>query len=246
MSLVSVKHTFVAYKKILKELSLVKRILNYLIQAFFLGYYVYLICTHLNSTVRLVLYSILLIVLIVSFIFELCVKDKKDDTKKIKKLRKANKKRFRLFIQIIKYLAKLGTIVIAIIEIIVYGGTDLAIILLAVSIIMFLLKLGADIGIYLVEKYATMMYFAVKLDIENSDAIKAVSNIVREAKGIEEGNETEFYTDAELKIINNLKEEVGDSGDTITTNSKKGRLGKRLLKFATRKVVNNLVNKDNE
>ena len=219
MSLITVKHTYLAYKMVLKELSILKKVLNYIIQTFFLGYYVYLIVTHLDSPVRLALYSVLLVVLIVSFIIDLCVRDKENDTRKAKKLRKENKKKIRFGMSIVKYLVKVATIVLTIVDLIVYGVSDLALILLAVSIVMLIASVASDVAIYLVEKYASMMYLAVKLDIESSEAIKMVSDIVKETKGQESISDEEYYTDAELKTIEYLKEEAGDNLEPVEENN---------------------------
>jgi len=245
MSLITVKHTYLAYKMILKELSILKKVLNYIIQAFFLGYYIYLIVTHLDSVVRLVLYSVLLAVLVASFIIELCVRDKDTDTRKEKKERKENKKKVQLGIKIVKYLAKIGTIVLTVIDIVFYGGTDLAIVLLAVSIIMLVLKVAADVAIYLVEKYASMMYLAVKLDIEQSEAIKMVSDIVKETKGQQTLSDEEYYTESELKTIELLKEEAGDNLEPAPIEEKKKeKLGTRIFKSIAKRAIVKTIKKD--
>lgn len=242
MSLITVKHTYSAYKMILKELSILKKVANYLIQAFFLGYYVYLILTNLDSVVRLVLYSVLLAALIVSFIIELSIRIKKDDTRRNKKIRKQNKKRIQFGISIVKYLANLGTIVLTIIDIVLNGATDLAIVLLAVSIILFVLKIVLDIAIYLIEKYVSMIYLAVKLDIEHSEAIKMVSDLVKESKGQEAITDEDFYTDSELKTIEVLKEQAGDN-DEVEQPKKKEGFGTKIFKKVARKAISKSINK---
>ena len=244
MSLITVKHTYLAYKMVLKELSILKKVLNYIIQTFFLGYYVYLIVTHLDSPVRLALYSVLLVILIVSFIIDLCVRDKENDTRKAKKLRKENKKKIRFGMSIVKYLVKVATIVLTIIDLIVYGVSDLALILLAVSIVMLIASVASDVAIYLVEKYASMMYLAVKLDIESSEAIKMVSDIVKETKGQESISDEEYYTDAELKTIEYLKEEAGDNLEPVNENNKKDSFGKKIFKSIAKKAISKTINKE--
>ncbi|MCQ3035931.1 MAG: hypothetical protein MJ248_06960 [Bacilli bacterium] len=244
MSLITVKHTYLAYKMILKELSILKKVLNYIIQTFFFGYYVYLIVTHLDSPVRLALYSVLLVVLIVSFIIDLCVRDKENDTRKAKKTRKENKKKIRFGMSIVKYLVKVATIVLTIIDLIVYGVSDLALILLAVSIVMLIASVASDVAIYLVEKYASMMYLAVKLDIESSEAIKMVSDIVKETKGQESISDEEYYTDAELKTIEYLKEEAGDNLEPVKENNKKDSFGKKIFKSIAKKAISKTINKE--
>lgn len=244
MSLITVKHTYLAYKMVLKELSILKKVLNYIIQTFFLSYYVYLIVTHLDSPVRLALYSVLLAVLIVSFIIDLCVRDKENDTRKVKKTRKENKKKIRFGMSIVKYLVKVATIVLTIIDLVVYGVSDLALILLAVSIVMIIASVASDVAIYLVEKYASMMYLAVKLDIENSEAIKMVSDIVKETKGQESISDEEYYTDAELKTIEYLKEEAGDNLEPVNENNKKDSFGKKIFKSIAKKAISKTIKKE--
>ena len=96
MPLITIKHTQAAYSKIKKELSTLKTVINYIVQALFLAYYVYLLVTKIGSIVHIVLYSVLLAVLVISFILELCMKDKQEDTIKEKKIRKQNKKIIKL------------------------------------------------------------------------------------------------------------------------------------------------------
>ena len=240
MPLITIKHTQAAYSKIKKELSTLKTVINYIVQALFLAYYVYLLVTKIGSIVHIVLYSVLLAVLVISFILELCMKDKQEDTIKEKKIRKQNKKIIKFVIKIVKYLAKIGTIVVAIIDIWLNGGTDLGLILVAVSIIMVLMNILVDGIVYLAEKYFSMLYLAVQLDIDNSEAIQVVNNIIKEVKGEEE--KEQYFTNKEIKTMDYLKNSVSTNEEDT---KKKPTLGQRLIKSIAKKAIKKAL-KNNE
>lgn len=213
MAFVTVKHSTTAYKLIMRELSLFKRILNILIQTVFFAYYIYLLVTKIDSLGYTISYAILLAVMVASIIIELSMRGKSDETKNEKKKRKHNKAKIDLVVKIIKYLAKVATIVLAVIDIALHGGSDLSIILIAVSTLLLIVQITADIVFHFLKRYFTMMYYAVKMDLEQSEGVQYVTGLYHKMKGDEDAPkeiEEPYLTESEKKTIELIKEQSGD------------------------------------
>lgn len=249
MAFVTVKHSTTTYKLILHELTTFKKILNIVIQSVFLAYYIYLICTHTDNIPYIVCYSMLLGVLVASAIIEFIMRGKDDESKNEKKKRKHNKRIADLIIKIVKYVAKVGTIVLAVIDIVMNTGTDLAIILVALSTTLLVVQIIMDIVFYFLRRYFTMMYYAVKMDLEQSEGVQYVTGLYRQMKGEEAPQEIEepYLTESEKKTIEMIKEQSGDNDvPEVVEEPKKKKKGlfARMAEKAIIKAGQKALNKD--
>lgn len=152
------ENTVASYKKTVNRINIAKLIINGVFQLFFLFYYIYLIYTHKDSLGYLVCYSILLGVLVVSFIIEILLMNKIDDTKEEKKDKKAKRKKTKNAVKIIKYLIKFATICIAFADIKANGGTPNAILLMSFSVGVFTMQIMFSIIIHLLKKSFSRMF----------------------------------------------------------------------------------------
>lgn len=146
------ENTVASYKRTMTRINITKLIINGCFQLFFLIYYIYLITTHKDSTDYMICYSILLGVLVVSFIIEIILMDKVDDTKEEKKSKKNKKKKTKSVVKIIKYIVKIATIYIAMRDIRLNGGTHMATLLVYWSILVLCMQLTFEIIMFAIRK----------------------------------------------------------------------------------------------
>ena len=66
----------------------------------------------------------------------------------------------------------------------------------------------------------------------------------KETKGQESISDEEYYTDAELKTIEYLKEEAGDNLEPVKENNKKDSFGKKIFKSIAKKAISKTINKE--
>ncbi len=114
---------------------------------FFLIYYIYLIYTNAveSSWGYVACYSALLVVSIVSFIVEITLMNWGDDTKEDKKTKKGRKKRRDTFAKVVKYLVKIGMLVITFYDIKANGATPTASIMFNWSLILLSIQLTFEL-----------------------------------------------------------------------------------------------------
>ena len=83
---------------------------------FFTGFYIYKIVTNVGHPFYLTAYIVFLVLTLLTAVIELIFMRRQDDDKETKKEKKLKRKRAKFIIKILKYVVKLATIIIAIIE----------------------------------------------------------------------------------------------------------------------------------
>lgn len=205
-SLISTKHTTAAINLIKKQLQKISKVLNIVIQIFFICYYIFLIATNYNRIVYLVIYSCLFVVTLTGFIMEL-VLSKKDAEEK-KKIKKKTKYIFKG----IKYSARIIIIALAIYEISTVEVTSVKVVMTAFSILLFIIQIAAEVVINLAINYINYLKLAIQLDMENSSLLKIVapkktfSKFTGSIASNMEGEEK--YTEKEQERISLIKDEI--------------------------------------
>ena len=105
MALVETRHTFAALEKIKRDLSKFVRIISTCSMILFFVYYIYLLITNLSSTIHIVVYSVLFITVVASFIIELIIGSHKKGSKKEMKLNKEKRSTASQIIKLIKIIS---------------------------------------------------------------------------------------------------------------------------------------------
>ena len=83
---------------------------------FFTGFYIYKIVTSVGHPFYLTAYIVFLVLTLVTAVVEIIFIRRKDDDKETKKEKKLKRKRAKFIIKIGKYIVKLATIIVTIIE----------------------------------------------------------------------------------------------------------------------------------
>lgn len=205
-SLISTKHTTAAINLIKKQLQKISKVLNIVIQIFFICYYIFLIATNYNRIVYLVIYSCLFVVTLTGFIMEL-VLSKKDNEEK-----KKIKKKTNYIFKGVKYSARIVIIALAIYEISTVEVTSVKVVMTAFSILLFIIQIAAEVVITLAINYINYLKLAIQLDMENSSLLKIVapkktfSKFTGSLASNMEGEEK--YTEKEQERISLIKDEI--------------------------------------
>lgn len=209
MKPIETKHTMAAIEKIKKDLSFFTFVLSYLSMIVFAVYYIYLIIINATITIYLVVYSILFMTVLASFITELILKQKENDSRKKTRIKLEKRRLVGNIIKIFKYLAKSITIGIVIYEIFKNPEFQLSLLMNIVSIAMLVIQLISEFVIYFVKKYIDYFKFALEMDFDSSFVLRLVNRKMVKAKALEsltyEIKGESMYTKQELKIINTLK-----------------------------------------
>lgn len=167
MALISYENTYGVILKIKKDLTKLLTIIDTIVQLIFLIFYSYSIYTNLNNTIMLIIYSSLFLIALIYFIYHLITLNKKSETKK----------KVKVFVRYFKYIIKFITITIAIFDLIKFGITPTQKIMTMISIISLTIQILLEIIKKLIFYYIDLFIFAIKMDYDNSQAIKTIAKI---------------------------------------------------------------------
>lgn len=174
----------------------------------FLGFYGYMIYANIvgNGTIRLIVYSSLAIILIVSTIFDIMFYPGKLKNMNFidKKKMKENKKLKRDVLLVIKTIIKALSLGYALYEILVLDSSKSKIILLILSTIAFIFQLIVYFVSDLIVRYANYIMMGINLDIENSGAYIMIN---KDSRDIIKANQL-LRTKDDEEVIKEIKEQA--------------------------------------
>ncbi len=210
MPLISYTNTYGVFLKLRKDISLIQRIIEILVQLIFLVYSGYLLFSNLNNISYFTIYCILFFISLLYFIFDMFVIFKKN-----KYIKKHIKPRVHKTVKYIKYIIKLAIIIMAIVEIYSLGNsTDIKKITTIASIISLIVQISIDLITRFILKYIDLFIESLKMDYENSTVLKEIKkgyNTINDIK--ENGFKNLFLGNKNNKAI-----------DTDTSNLENNRL----------------------
>ena len=156
-------NTYGVLKKLNHDVVLTERIVETILQIFFLFYYAYLIYNNVNSFLYLIIYSCLSTVSIIYFIFYVIglVSDNKYYKKRVKPLVKR-------IVTVIKYMIRIFTIVVAFVEMYKDPISDFERIINIVSLVSLGIQIAVSIISHFVSKYIDLFITSIKMDYEKS------------------------------------------------------------------------------
>ena len=170
MPLISYTNTYGVFLKLRKDISLIQRIIEILVQLIFLAYSGYLLFSNLNNISYFIIYCILFFISLLYFIFDMFVIFKKN-----KYIKKHIKPRVYKSVKYIKYIIKLAIIIMAIVEIYSLGNsTDIKKITTIASIISLIVQISIDLITRFILKYIDLFIESLKMDYENSTVLKEI------------------------------------------------------------------------
>ncbi len=198
-------HSLNALKYIKNELNTLKKILNIVVQIVFFIYCAYLVFSNLDSLAYIIIYSLIFVSTLLTFIIEPVYKVDISDSKAIKRLKRKERKFALLFIKSLKYLCKMASIIVAIIEIALQGATDLSIIATIVSGIILIVQIIFDVIVVLVTRYTNILQLAIEEDIRSSKTIQFFLKFNHKEYLDELNEDKKTYTEDELAILSKLE-----------------------------------------
>ena len=205
----SPSHTTSALSLIVKELKLIFKVTNIIVQVLLLGYYGLTIYANIDRPILMPLYCVLAGVSLIAFVVELVLSNKKDENEDAqkKKARKLNRKARKIFFGILKYITRITILVIVVVNLSQHGGTDLDIITTCLSAILIIANIIVDILVTLVERYITIIRIGFMSDMQGNGI---VPSLVRKFTKdfIDYNNALGDLTDNEKKMLNNIHTEV--------------------------------------
>ena len=185
-------HTRSSLDRVRRQLVLLTRLVSFITQLFFIGYYIYLIFINIDKKAFLIIYSSLLTLSVVMLIVEVVYLFNRDGTRLEKRRAVENKRKLSLASKIIKTLLKLAVIILSGYEIYTFGATNFQIITFVIMIMFFLVNIIVNIITTIVIQDIDMIRLSFEMDIQKS---RILSKIVGEKE----------YTDQEHKIIEGIE-----------------------------------------
>ena len=198
-------HSLAALKFIKNELNSIKKVINIIVQIVFFLYCLYLIFSNFDSLAYIIIYSLILIFTILTFIIEPFYKSDIYESKAIKRLKRKERKIIVLLLKSLKYLCKMAALIVAIVEISLQGATDLSIISTIVSGIILILQIIFDSIAMLATRYTNMLQLAVEEDIRTSKTIQFVLKFNHKDYLNELNEDRKSYTEDELDLLHKLE-----------------------------------------
>ena len=139
-------------EKLSYKIYLVTLFISFASLLFFTGFYIYKIITNIGHKFYIIAYIVFLALTLLTAVVELMFRRKKDDDKETKKEKKLKRKRAKFVIRIAKYLVKLATIVIAIMELVTISVTVGKVVSVVLAISLFILEVTFTM-MYLIAEY---------------------------------------------------------------------------------------------
>lgn len=202
-------HTTSALSLVIKELKLIFKVTNIVVQVLLLGFYGLIIYANIDRPVLMPLYCVLAGISLIAFIIELVLSGKKDENEdaKKKKARKLNRKTRKIFFGILKYITRITILVIVIINLAQHGGTDLDIVTTCLSAVLIIANIIVDILVTLVERYIAILRIGFMSDMQGNGI---VPSLVRKFTKdfIDYNDALGDLTDNEKKMLKNIHSET--------------------------------------
>ena len=212
MSAIEYSNTLTGINKLKQSLSRITKIFSYISIIAFSFYYIFLIYKNLSNIPYLAIYSVLFIILIISFLIDILFK--KDDNKDKKSNQKSleNKNKWKLIIKVPKYITKGTLVILSIYETYTNANSSLQNIFNIIFAIMLLLQILSDVIIWYITSYIDYLTKCIKQDLKESKLIKTLTffsskNIANSLENFAYKLEGESpYTKKEEKIYKQINE----------------------------------------
>lgn len=182
MAFICYDHTYSVFLKLKKDLKRFQRIVDILVQLIFIAYNGYLLFTNIDRLLYFIIYSILLFLCIGYFLFTIYAINNNT-----KKLNKNIKPRVKQIVNILKYIIKFTIITLAVIELCTTEYTTMKLASTIASSVSLLVQITINLITRFVNNYIDLFIESLKMDYENSTALKALKKGVGAASVFAEG-----------------------------------------------------------
>ena len=182
--LISIKYTKGAITQIQNEVTLIAKIVNCIIQVSVAAYYAAMIALNVDDVFRIVLYSILLVVVLISYILSVFLTTHQFVEKERRREAARRKRRILLGFHLVNYAARIVAVSYAFYLIAVKGANQTTWILTIFSAVLILINAAVDGIGYLVRRYTNFLIVAIEADIEDSAVKDAYEKVTDPWKAI--------------------------------------------------------------
>lgn len=208
MAAISYQNTYGVVLKLKKDIDIIQKIVDFIVQIIFLGLYSYSIYKNINNVLLLIIYSVLLVVSIAYFIFYIITLN---NTSRI--FKKKIKYKVKKSVKYIKLMISATTLGIAVYEIINFEVSDFTKILTITSAISFGVQILIELVTMFVNKYIDLFTESIKMDYEDSDLIKNSVKAITKAKDIKDNPIGEL-----LSIVDIIPEKLANKQNKESNN----------------------------
>ena len=156
------------------EISFFLRIIGIVIQTITIGFYGVMVYLNYQSVPRVVAYTVLTVVSLTLFILGFVLSPREGDMEEQAKKRRRQKQKVTLIFKTLNYVARLGLIVLALIDIVAGTATQVGIVATTVSGILFISGLLLEIIAQLVIHYTDFLGFALSRDVEEHRILSGI------------------------------------------------------------------------
>lgn len=185
-------------ERIHKQLRLLGLSISLSTQVLFIGYYAYLIYINVFKTAFLVTYISLLVLSLFVLFVDLFFIFNKGRSRLEKRLNLEKKRRWKYVFLVLRIILKLAVIIISGIELMSYPASDMQIITLTLSIVLFIFYIAFNSLIFIINKDIDLIRLSIESDISSS---KILSKLTKEEK---------VYTEQEHHLIDDIKDKARD------------------------------------
>lgn len=203
MAWLSIKNTQAVANKLKKDLARILWITDLVIQVAFIFYYTYLTITNLPKHFYHIVYGVFLIAGFVMLIYSLICKLQKVDKHKSRFVKK--------IVRYVKYPVRIALIALSLYEIVKYGATQTATILVSISIILLLAQIIIQLAIRFLNLYIDFFTESLRMDYEDSELVRAAVNSRKNPSEKKEKGLIKFAKNIAIDKVNDFIEENKDS-----------------------------------
>lgn len=174
MDFIELDNTMGGLRKIKEALTKVVIIFGCLSMILFAGYYSYLMVKNVNEFLYLIIYSVLFVIVLASFIVDGMLTENKNSTRKKKREIIESKRKIKRIIKVPKYCAKAILVGIAIFETLNNFNLGLSNIINIMLAIILVFQILLEVVTHYITYYMDYLMMCVKKDIEESKLVKIV------------------------------------------------------------------------
>ena len=211
MKLIELNNTFSRFNKIKKDLTKLMVVISSISMVLFALYYVYLISINFDNLVYLIIYSVLFLTIISLFIIENSLNESDSNTRKGKRIIIEKKRKYKKITKIPKYIAKFGLVGVAMFEMVGNFAFSFSNVVNILLVVLLIIQILMEVIVHYVVKYIDYIKLSIDQDLNESLLVKVFRPKQWASSKVEDLsyaiNGESKYTDSEIKMINEIKEE---------------------------------------
>lgn len=196
----SFDNTVACISKIKKDVKNIIKAIDIIVQIIFIGFYVYMLCTHLDKPISMTIYIVLVSISSLFLLFNLFTIATKN-----KRILRIKQRVIKRTVSIVKMCIQTVVIGVSIYEIVRNGSTDAKLLLTITSSAFLLINICATLLGYYINNMIDMLAISFKLDSERNVLFRFT-----ERKGIVDSDEMGMSEKEKEKLTAKVKKQTFD------------------------------------